>query len=75
MDIKAVIDIFKTKINGLTTKDADSRLEEFGPNQISEAYKDTVWSRLFEAIINPFNIILMVIAVITFVLLRPVRMQ
>ena len=67
MDIKAVIDIFKTKINGLTTKDADSRLEEFGPNQISEAYKDTIWSRLFEAIINPFNIILMVIAVITFI--------
>lgn len=67
MDITAVIDIFKTKINGLTTKDADSRLEEFGPNQISEAYKGTVCSRLFEAIINPFNIILMVIAVITFV--------
>lgn len=67
MDLNAVIDIFKTQNEGLTTKEVDSRLEEFGPNQISEGYKDTVWSRLFEAIINPFSIILIVIAVITFI--------
>lgn len=67
MDLIAVIDIFKTQNEGLTTKEVDRRLEEFGPNQISEGYKDTVWSRLFEAIINPFSIILIVIAVITFI--------
>ncbi|KAB1439482.1 magnesium-translocating P-type ATPase [Candidatus Galacturonibacter soehngenii] len=67
MDLTAVIDIFKTQNEGLTTKEADSRLEEFGPNQISEGYKDTVWSKLFEAIINPFNVILIVIAVVTFI--------
>lgn len=67
MDITAVIDIFKTQNEGLATKEVDSRLEEFGPNQISEGYKDTAWSKLFEAIINPFNVILIVIAVVTFI--------
>lgn len=67
MDFKAVLDTFKTQTEGLGAKEADSRLEEFGFNQISEGYKDTVWSRLFEAIINPFNVILIVIAMITFI--------
>lgn len=67
MNLTAVIDIFKTQKEGLTTKEVDSRLEKFGPNRISEAYKDTVWSKLFETIVNPFNIILIVIAVITFI--------
>ncbi len=67
MNSKDVIDIFETENNGLTKKEADNRLEEFGPNQITKTYKDTVWSRLFESIINPFNIILIVIAIITFI--------
>ncbi len=66
-DNTVIIDHFKTRTEGLTSKEADSRLEEFGLNQISIGFRDTVWSRLFESIINPFSVILMVIAVITFI--------
>ncbi len=67
LDNTVIIDHFKTRTEGLTSKEADSRLEEFGLNQISIGFRDTVWSRLFESIINPFSVILMVIAVITFI--------
>ena len=67
LDNTVIIDHFKTRTEGLTSKEADSRLEEFGLNQISIGFRDTVWSRLFESIINPFSVILMVIAVISFI--------
>lgn len=67
MSEQEVFDTFKTQADGISVSEALIRLEEFGPNKISEGYKDTLWGRLFDAIINPFNIILIVIAIITFI--------
>ena len=63
----AVLERLATQQEGLSVEEAENRLENFGRNEISEGYKETVWSRLFDAIVNPFNIILMVVAVITFI--------
>ena len=52
--------------NGLTSKEAESRRSEFGQNIITTGNTNTVLRRLREAIVNPFNIILLVIAVITY---------
>ena len=62
-----VIDHLNSSQGGLTNTEAQIRLDEVGPNELSEGYKETIWSRLFEAVVNPFNIILMVIAIITLV--------
>ncbi|MCL2085322.1 magnesium-translocating P-type ATPase [Candidatus Saccharibacteria bacterium] len=53
--------------DGLTSRQAKHRLEENGPNTISTDIATTFIARLLEAIINPFNIVLLAIAAITFV--------
>lgn len=55
-----------TMESGLTSDEAENRRDEFGENVITAGDKNTVWHRLREAIVNPFNIILLFIAVITF---------
>ncbi len=51
---------------GLTGKEAESRQKEFGLNIITSGRKNTVLHRLREAIVNPFNIILLLIAAVTY---------
>ncbi|WP_333813772.1 magnesium-translocating P-type ATPase [Muricomes intestini] len=51
---------------GLTWEEAESRQDEFGENVITIGNKNTMLHRLREAVINPFNIILLLIAVITY---------
>lgn len=52
---------------GLTGEEAESRQNEFGPNIITEGKRNTVWHRLWEAAVNPFNAILLLIAAITYI--------
>ena len=51
---------------GLTSEEAESRQNALGKNVITTGNDNTVLRRLKEAIVNPFNIILLVIAVITY---------
>ena len=51
---------------GLSTAQADARRAKTGRNVITAGRKNTVLHRLREATVNPFNIVLGVIAVITF---------
>jgi Mg2+-importing ATPase len=51
---------------GLNQEEAEDRLEEFGPNVITAGKKDTALHRLREAVINPFNVILLIIAAVTY---------
>lgn len=51
---------------GLTNEEAENKQDEFGKNSITVGNKNTSLHRLREAVINPFNIILILIAVITF---------
>ncbi|MGF7145107.1 Mg2+-importing ATPase [Anaerotaenia torta] len=57
---------FSTSQAGLTGSDAGDRLNEFGRNIITTGNKNTLLHRLREAIINPFNVILLLIAVVTY---------
>ncbi|MCL2174150.1 magnesium-translocating P-type ATPase [Candidatus Saccharibacteria bacterium] len=61
-----VYDELQSYPEGLTRQQALDRAEIDGLNTITAGSKDTTMQRLFEAIVNPFNIVLMVIAVITF---------
>ncbi|MGC4018198.1 MAG: magnesium-translocating P-type ATPase [Muricomes sp.] len=51
---------------GLTREEIEERQEEFGKNVITVGNKNTMLHRLREATINAFNIILILIAVITY---------
>jgi len=51
---------------GLTGNEAEKRQNEFGKNIITTGNKNTTLHRLKEAVVNPFNIILLLIAVITY---------
>ncbi len=51
---------------GLTSEQVEERQDEYGKNVITSGNKNTVLHRLREAVINPFNIVLFVISVITF---------
>ncbi len=50
---------------GLSSARAEENLDEFGKNIITAGRKNTALHRLREATVNPFNIVLLVIAVIT----------
>lgn len=51
---------------GLTGSEVESRQDEFGKNIITAGNKNTPLHRLKEAVVNPFNVILLLIAVITY---------
>ena len=52
--------------SGLTTMQAEALIDEHGKNIITTGTNNSALRRLREAVVNPFNIVLLVIAVITF---------
>lgn len=56
-----------TNMQGLSAGAAEEIREEHGKNVITAGQKNTFLHRLREAVINPFNIILFLIAVVTYI--------
>jgi len=57
----------ETSTRGISVANAEEKLEEHGPNVISAGKEKGVGGRLAAALINPFNLVLLLVAVITFV--------
>lgn len=57
---------YNSSIEGLNPVDVDDIMEEHGKNIISIGSKNTKFRRLLNSVINPFNIILLIIAFVTF---------
>lgn len=57
----------KSSINGLSIVDIDDLLDDYGKNIIDFEENHTLFHKIKEAIINPFNIVLLVVAIITFI--------
>lgn len=55
-----------TTTRGLTAEQVEECQDEYGRNIITTGQNNTVLKRLQEATVNPFNIVLVVIAIITF---------
>lgn len=66
MSVEELFSDLSTTKDGLTSTEAENRLDEFGKNVITTSNKNTTLHRLREAVVNPFNIILLFIAVITY---------
>lgn len=63
-----VEELFKkleTSNSGISIVDLDEKLEEYGQNTIEIKNENTILYRLKEALINPFNFVLIIVAIIT----------
>ena len=63
-------DLFKklnTEEEGLNQVEAQERLEEYGKNIIDTGNENSLLKRVREAIINPFNIVLLIVSGVTLV--------
>ena len=58
---------YNSSINGLSVVEIEERQEKFGKNIIDIKNKHTIFERLKESIINPFNIVLILVSAITFI--------
>ena len=67
LDDEALFGRFGTDPDGLSPVDAADRLEEHGRNIIDVSSENSLFKRLREALINPFNVVLMIVALVTLV--------
>lgn len=58
--------LLSTNRAGLTNDEVETRQNEFGKNVITVKNKNTLLHRLRVAIINPFNVILLIVAAVTY---------
>jgi len=63
----AVLQRLSTTREGLSATAAEELLDEMGPNSITSGKQRGPVSRLLESLVNPFNLVLLLVAVITFV--------
>ena len=67
ISIEELFKEFRTSSEGLSIVDIEDRIEEYGKNSIEIESNNTLISKIKDAIINPFNIVLILVAVITFI--------
>lgn len=60
-----VLKQFKSSAAGLTSKEADKRLETYGPNQVVEKTHNTKLHFLIESFLTPFTVVLLILATIS----------
>ncbi|MCH5198421.1 MAG: calcium-translocating P-type ATPase, PMCA-type, partial [Oscillospiraceae bacterium] len=63
-DTKTVLNEVKSSENGLSTAEAEKRLQENGKNKLKEAEKDSLFKKIVSALADPMIIMLLVAAVI-----------
>lgn len=63
--VDEVLTQLKSSTNGLSTNDANDRLEQYGKNKLKEAQKVSLFSRFIQQLADPMIIILIVAAVIS----------
>ncbi|MCL2864595.1 MAG: magnesium-translocating P-type ATPase [Lachnospiraceae bacterium] len=67
LDCDVLFEKFHTTSQGLSKEQIDDIQEKHGKNIIQSGRKNTILRRLYEALINPFNIVLLAIIIITYV--------
>ena len=67
MDEAELFTLLDTSMQGISVAHAHHMLDEVGPNVIVVGQEKGTLGRLLEAFVNPFNLVLFLVAVITFV--------
>ncbi len=58
---------YQTDPDGLNQVEAAERLEQYGKNIIDVSNENSLLSRIKDAVVNPFNIVLMIVAIVTLI--------
>lgn len=67
LEVEKLFKKLGTSYAGVSIVEVEDRLDEYGKNTIEIKNENTLLHKLKEAFINPFNIVLMLVAAITFV--------
>ena len=67
LEISELLKKYNTSLEGISIVEVDDRIEEYGKNIIEIKNNNTLVHKLKEAFINPFNIVLTIVAIITFI--------
>jgi len=62
----AVLQQLGSSLQGLSTKEAEERLERHGPNEVAHEKPLPAWLHLWHCYRNPFNLLLTVLAVVSY---------
>jgi len=62
----AVLDQLNTTPNGLSRDEVEARLEQFGPNEVAREKRKTVLTRLWDNFKNPLVVLLLILALISY---------
>ena len=66
LNVDKLLKKYNTSLEGISIVEVDDRLDKYGKNIIDLKENNSLLQRLKEAFINPFNIVLMLVAFITF---------
>ncbi len=66
MPVQEVFDFFKVTNDGLNVEQIEAGQEKFGPNIITTGNENSVFTRIRDALINPFNLVLMAVIVVSY---------
>ena len=66
MPAQEVFDYFGINNDGLNGEQIEAGREKYGPNVISTGNQNSVFTRLRDAIINPFNLVLLAVVVVSY---------
>jgi Mg2+-importing ATPase len=67
MDKKQLFEKLQTSEEGISIVEIEEMIEKYGKNILDIKNSNTLFDRLKEAFINPFNIVLIIVAIITFI--------
>lgn len=65
--INHTIEIYHTSLNGLEPDQVEKNREIYGDNSLSKGQKESLFKKIYESIVNPFTVILLVIALISLI--------
>jgi len=67
VEASAVLEKMNTTPRGLTSEEAETRLDQYGPNEIAKEKHQTLLMRLWDNVKNPLVILLTVLGIVTFI--------
>jgi Mg2+-importing ATPase len=73
LDPDATLSKMGTNPDGLSAEEAEKRLEIYGPNQVASEDHKSVAEQILRLLINPLNIMLLVLAIVNFVFLDDIE--
>ena len=67
LPVKETLAFYKSAFGGLTEEQVEENRDLYGENVITKGQEDSILKKIYESIINPFTVILLVIALVSLV--------